>query len=89
MKSLGVTACCVALAFATACDKEQPKEDTVAEQTAAESETKTASGTVDEDDGADEAIPTVEDFEEEARAEITEANLEAELDKLEKEITEE
>jgi hypothetical protein len=35
---------------------------------------------------ADDAVPTEEDFEQEAEKEISEANLEGELEKLEKEI---
>ena len=37
-------------------------------------------------DGDEEAIPTAEDFEEEAASEVTEKNLEAELAKMEKEL---
>ena len=86
-----------ALAAGVGCGKEEKKKgDTAAkvEQTAPETPPPDTAADAAPAAGGDELpemagaqeVPTEEDFEEKATAEVTAANLEAEVDKLEKEL---
>lgn len=79
----------VALVSAVAlggCSKEEEKPAASGATASAKPATTGAAAAAPDLEYTDDDIQTVEDFEEEAEAEITEDNLEAELDALEKEI---
>lgn len=84
MKSLTIFGACLLLA-AVACDKPaEPKSDTSGASASTATTAAPAESAAAADEG--EGIPTEADFEEEAEQKITAANLEEELDKIEKEI---
>ena len=77
--------CYVTLLFALviACKKEPPPEPS---EPAPIPEPPAVASAAAEPEVQADSLPTVEDFEEEAEKEVTAANLEKELDALEKEI---
>ena len=74
----------IAAIAASACNKEEPRAQPT--QPKASAVVVPAAAPVAEVSIALESIPAEEEFEEEAAEEITAANLEQELDKLEKEM---